>query len=81
MRADENHPHRVLRHVQELAEQLYKNVWWVTWRACYHFGPGALANACPYSFRKTRTQLWQCTKCRDQVKPVTCGGPSGHSLG
>ncbi|XP_041528067.1 myotubularin-related protein 5 isoform X3 [Microtus oregoni] len=25
MRADENHPHRVLRHVQELAEQLYKN--------------------------------------------------------
>uniref|UniRef100_A0A8C2W233 SET binding factor 1 n=1 Tax=Chinchilla lanigera TaxID=34839 RepID=A0A8C2W233_CHILA len=25
MRADENHPQRVLRHVQELAEQLYKN--------------------------------------------------------
>ncbi|XP_072598320.1 myotubularin-related protein 5 isoform X3 [Vulpes vulpes] len=25
MRADENHPHRVLRHVKELAEQLYKN--------------------------------------------------------
>ncbi|XP_052017176.1 myotubularin-related protein 5 isoform X2 [Apodemus sylvaticus] len=25
MRADESHPHRVLRHVQELAEQLYKN--------------------------------------------------------
>lgn len=31
MRADENHPHRVLRHVQELAEQLYKNVCWMTW--------------------------------------------------
>ena len=26
MRADENHPQRVLRHVKELAEQLYKNV-------------------------------------------------------
>ncbi|XP_075409554.1 myotubularin-related protein 5 isoform X3 [Tenrec ecaudatus] len=25
MRADESHPHRVLRHVRELAEQLYKN--------------------------------------------------------
>ncbi|KAL6037391.1 hypothetical protein STEG23_003579 [Scotinomys teguina] len=25
MRADESHPYRVLRHVQELAEQLYKN--------------------------------------------------------
>ncbi|XP_053442655.1 myotubularin-related protein 5 isoform X4 [Nycticebus coucang] len=25
MRADENHPQRVLRHIQELAEQLYKN--------------------------------------------------------
>lgn len=28
MRADENHPQRVLRHVKELAEQLYKNVRW-----------------------------------------------------
>lgn len=26
MRADESHPQRVLRHVKELAEQLYKNV-------------------------------------------------------
>ena len=30
MRADENHPQRVLRHVKELAEQLYKNVRRVT---------------------------------------------------
>lgn len=26
MRADDSHPQRVLRHVKELAEQLYKNV-------------------------------------------------------
>lgn len=26
MRADEHHPQRVLHHVKELAEQLYKNV-------------------------------------------------------
>uniref|UniRef100_A0A452QBM6 UDENN domain-containing protein n=1 Tax=Ursus americanus TaxID=9643 RepID=A0A452QBM6_URSAM len=35
MRADENHPQRILRHVKELAEQLYKNVW----SSC-HLAPG-----------------------------------------